>query len=202
MSKQNEKSREYVIAKQLRERAQFYECVRKNNYTDLKLGKNGTYDWSQETYNIKKGSKPCPNDCKYCYIKAMNIRMKKEVDELEDVDGIDDIEDGHNLKCESVPQKVNKNWRTANEMTKKYIMMPSSHDIFDNNVKDICVVTNKMVNAGHDGLIVTKARMSCIRFMIDYFRNVVKNEEFGKVMLHYLKNDLNVSNCYTIKDIM
>lgn len=175
----NTKSREFILQKQLCERESFYECVRKDDFSQLPIEKKGHYDWTKETYNIKKGNKPCPNDCKYCYIKAMNIRMKKEVEE------VGDIENAHEMKCESAPQKVNKTWRKADSAEKKYIMMPSSHDIFNDNVEDICIVANKMIIAGHDVLIVTKARLSCINFMVNYFKQHPRNEEIIKQHIEF-----------------
>lgn len=152
------------------DREQFYKCLKIGNYDIMKLAKSGTYDWSASTYNIKKGSVRCPNDCKYCYIKTIDMRFKRNVDFVIDIE---------NLVCDSEPKKVTKQWRKVTDANSKYIMMPSSHDIFDNNVNDICVVSHKMIDAGHDVLLVSKPRLSCIDYIIDYFKRT-PDEQFAQ----------------------
>ena len=164
----NKNSKTYILKKIADERTQFYECLRTCVYT-MTMAKSGTFDWSSSTYNLKKGTVACPNDCKYCYIKTIDRRFKRNADFVIDIE---------NLVCDTEPKKVTKNWRKVTDANSKYIMMPSSHDIFDNNVHDICVVTEKMIDAGHDVLLVSKPRLSCIRYIINYFDT--PKSEFAK----------------------
>ena len=37
--------------------------------------KTHMWDWAHTSYNIMESKHECPNACKYCYVKSINIRF-------------------------------------------------------------------------------------------------------------------------------
>lgn len=108
------------------------------------------HQWSSYSYNFIASKKTCRNDCFYCYMKPMRSRMKKTMDDIEDL-----------FVCNK--EKVDKGWRESNDETKRVYMFPSSHDIFPENVDDYITIAKKMLEAGNKIICVTKPRIKCIK---------------------------------------
>ncbi len=102
----------------------------------------GTKEWASSNVNIQSG---CPNDCRYCYAKAMAIRHKR---------------------------KTRENWKEPeirlHDVKKGYskfngtIMFPSTHDITQENLSECIEVLGKMLGARNRLLIVSKPDPDCI----------------------------------------
>ena len=75
----------------------------------------GTSQWSDAIYNILTKDSNCSNDCVYCYMKRIRHNLL----------GVD-IE---NLVMDVDSKKVKKGWFKTKKP--KYIMFPTSHDIFE-----------------------------------------------------------------------
>lgn len=102
----------------------------------------GTKEWASSTVNIQVG---CPNDCKYCYAKAMAIRHKRKTRE--------------NWKDPEIQvAKVNKGFAKR----KGTIMFPTTHDITTENLTECITVLRSMLKAGNRVLIVSKPDPECI----------------------------------------
>lgn len=102
----------------------------------------GTKEWASSNVNIQSG---CPNDCKYCYAKAMGIRHKRKTRE--------------NWKEPEIRlHDVNKGFSKRNGT----IMFPTSHDITKDNLRECVTVLKKMLGAGNQVLIVSKPDPDCI----------------------------------------
>ena len=115
--------------------------------------------WSEHIYNIIATSSQCPNNCRYCYMKKIKTRFFK-------TPAPSDIEDGTVPIAVANRTRVNKKWTTCNRLTQtavsaKLIMFPSSHDIVPELLDDYLSVALKILNAGHDLMIVSKPRMDC-----------------------------------------
>ena len=116
----------------------------------------GTKEWATSTVNIQNG---CPNDCRYCYAKAMAIRHKRKTRE--------------NWKEPEIRlHSVNKGYAKRNGT----IMFPSSHDISSDNSEECIAVLRKILDAGNRVLIVSKPDPDCILelcFELEAFRDQI-----------------------------
>ncbi|VGO13888.1 hypothetical protein PDESU_02445 [Pontiella desulfatans] len=102
----------------------------------------GTKEWASSNVNIQSG---CPNDCKYCYAKAMAIRHKRKTRE--------------NWKKPVIQmEKVNKGFAKR----KGTIMFPTTHDITMENLDECITVLRSMLKVGNQMLIVSKSDPDCI----------------------------------------
>jgi DNA repair photolyase len=116
--------------------------------------REGTSQWSDQSYNILTKDSNCWNNCPYCYMKRIRQNFFKT-----------DIED---LKMVVDTKKVSKGWLRTK--TQKYIMFPTSHDIFEEFIDQYITVVKKIVGAGHYLLIVTKPRLACVQRLIEELR--------------------------------
>lgn len=108
----------------------------------------GTKEWAGSNINIARG---CPNGCKYCYAKSKIKRFNKDIT-------------AEDLRIEVInKQKINKGYRKR----KDRIMMPSSHDITRTNLDSILVVSEKILKAKNQLLMVSKPNFFCIKEICD-----------------------------------
>ena len=117
--------------------------------------RTGGWQWADKgrSFNIMNSKSACPNDCTYCYVKPMNLRFHRPVE-------VADIED-----FQLHDKRVTKNWAKAKE---PYLyMFPSSHDIFPSMVDSYISVVKKMLQAGHDLMLVSKPRKECMVKIMD-----------------------------------
>jgi DNA repair photolyase len=111
----------------------------------------GTKEWADLSANCSDG---CENDCKYCYAKEMAIRFGRRTPE---------------------------NWKEVRPTFKKMskairhsparVMFPTTHDILESNINECVRAIGKLLDAGHDILIVSKPRINCIIRICDEFKN-------------------------------
>lgn len=106
--------------------------------------------WSEHVWNIVTATSQCPNKCRYCYMTTIRQHFFN-------VEPTQDIED-----MQITAKAIAKNWRKAKENDKKMFMTPSSHDIVPYILQDYIISLRKILEAGHDLLIVSKPRMDCI----------------------------------------
>ncbi len=104
--------------------------------------------WTHATYNIMQSNYACKNDCVYCYVKPMNIRFGRDIEDIEEFFRVAD-------------NKVSKKW--GNPKIQMRYMFPSTHDIFPEMVDDYITVAKNIMGAGHSLLCVTKPRLDCIK---------------------------------------
>lgn len=104
-----------------------------------------------QIHNILTKESNCLNDCTYCYMK----RLKSKFFNV-------DIE---NLVMIVDQKKVKKLWKSKRQ---RYIMFPSSHDIFPDYVADYARACINILKNGHNLLIVTKPRIECVKFLVDH----------------------------------
>lgn len=104
---------------------------------------SGTGEWAAHNVNIQAG---CENDCRYCYAKCMAIRFNRSTP-----------------KSWAHPV-INKAAIDKHYGKKKgTIMIPTTHDITEENVDHCLAVLNKMLSAGNNLLIVSKPHKAVIR---------------------------------------
>jgi hypothetical protein len=104
--------------------------------------------WSEHVFNIMDIGSPCPNDCRYCYMKTLRARFfsTQEMRAIED--------------APKVHKRASKKWRS--NASKKLFMFPSSHDIVPAILGDYIKSARCMLAAGHSLMLVSKPRMDCI----------------------------------------
>lgn len=110
----------------------------------------GTREWAVKTANCIEG---CANNCTYCYAKSMAIRFRRRTPETwaREVPRLDWIEKA----CRGQPCRV---------------MFPSTHDITPANIDTCLAAIGRLLDYGHELLIVTKAHSECMRRMVREFR--------------------------------
>lgn len=102
------------------------------------MSTKGTKEWAEKNINISYG---CSNNCKYCYAKRMALRFER-------------IKNEDEWKTMRPNKKaIDRNYKK----TSKRIMFPTSHDITEENINDYIIVLKKLLEAGNNILIVTKA---------------------------------------------
>lgn len=104
---------------------------------------HGTGEWAAHNVNFQSG---CHNRCSYCYASAMAIRFGRKTPKTWETPEID-------------LEKVNRKY---GKMSGR-IMMPTSHDLDDQNIEAYLTVLKKLLVAGNEVLIVSKPRLDCIR---------------------------------------
>ena len=121
----------------------------------------GTRQWSDATVNCAKG---CKNGCRYCYARKLALR-RNQIEEAADWENMTVSKTAY---TKSFPRK------------NRTIMFPSSHDIIDvGNVKQACVDTlTKLLDRGHQVIVVTKPRPAIITEMTETFKKYVDQLEF------------------------
>ncbi len=103
----------------------------------------GTKEWSDISANCLDG---CDHNCKYCYAKAGAIKSQRRIAE---------------------------NWTDTKPAFKKLsratktqpckVMFPTTHDILPEHL-DVCIrAITKLLDAGHELLIVSKPHFECIK---------------------------------------
>lgn len=102
---------------------------------------NGAYEYGAETFNVYVG---CENDCVYCYAKAYAVVKKPSLKEK-----------WTEMELNKSHLKKIKNWGT--------VMIPSTHDIFPENVEKMIETFLKLLKVGNKLMITTKPRFECIK---------------------------------------
>jgi len=118
---------------------------------DIKDGNQvfGTAEWASRTVNYISG---CSHDCKYCYAKSMAIRFKRKAPRTWKIEEV-------NLK------KLNNSFKKKNG----YTMFPSSHDITPENLDYSLEFLERLLNDGHQVLVVTKPHLLVVETICDKF---------------------------------
>jgi len=109
----------------------------------------GTKEWSDISSNCQDG---CENDCKYCYAKASAVSGGRRT-----------VEDWK----ENRPafRKMSK----AVRHSPCKVMFPTTHDIVPDNLELCSKAIQKLLDAGHELLIVSKPHFECIEYICDRF---------------------------------
>lgn len=111
----------------------------------------GTKEWADISSNCSDG---CENDCKYCYAKEIAIRFGRRTPE--------------NWKeVRPTFKKMSKALRHAPAK----VMFPTTHDILPSNLEECVRAIRKILDAGHDLLIVSKPRIECIKRLCHEFKS-------------------------------
>lgn len=106
--------------------------------------KTGTREWAGDTVNFQIG---CPNGCRYCYARYNAV-------------------EGRFKYCK--PNEWNEPRINHKKVDKNYgkykdgVMIPSTHDITDENVNECIIVIKSLLRASNKVLIVSKPRWSCV----------------------------------------
>jgi len=141
----------------------------KKEFSNIKENVSQLWEWVDEgcSYNFIAPNCVCPNDCKYCYVKAIKKRV-----------GIVELEQPTEEKLifASNEAKVNKKWKPAK--VGKVYMIPSSHDIFPENVDNYCMVAKNCISAHNSVLCVSKPRLGCIMKICDKMKPYKDNFRF------------------------
>ena len=109
------------------------------------MGRTGTREWSDHSENVCVG---CSNNCRYCYAKANAIRFKRRRPD--------------NWSTEIIVGKLKKYAKR-----KGRTMLPTTHDITDGTEVAVLDAVNGLLLAGNSILIVSKPRLSTIRFICE-----------------------------------
>lgn len=116
----------------------------------------GVFEWADHKVNFLTG---CQHDCKYCFSKAMQCRMKR-------------------IKPEQWKNPVIRKKDLNQKFTKKdgIFMFPTSHDIHPDNLIRSLWFLGKLLKAGNNVLIVSKPHVECIdelTFQLAHFRDQI-----------------------------
>lgn len=109
--------------------------------------RTGVGEWADASINCMWG---CPNNCRYCYARAMAARVKRI--------------DPANWK-EETPRKFPRIPRKGSGR----VMFPSSHDITPGNIDYSVEMIRQLIEANRNVLIVSKPRPECIAVICDEF---------------------------------
>ena len=160
----------------LRER--FYKVVdrvaTREDLNFLKASGFGTEQWSDNSFNFMNTNKICQNVCLYCYIGGISnhygrVQLKDIINDYEK-DGIEIVSDGcpitgqerRNRRMEFTidPEKAATTW--GKKGRRKLWMSPTAHDIFPENVDAAISAWKRLLDAGHQLIIVSKPLLPCI----------------------------------------
>lgn len=108
----------------------------------------GTRELSDKSYNWEKY---CRNNCwRYCYACSNAERYNQIKDRKE-----------WGLSPVKHVKKINKGWqKVKSDADRKRIMIPTTHDLHDDNVDDFLTIAKKILKAGHLLLVTSKMRLS------------------------------------------
>lgn len=124
-----------------------------NSVSPLPRTKTGTHEWADETRNLFIG---CRHDCRYCFARANALRfgLIKSVEQWKEM-------------------RLNK--RVESDLTRKKpvrlfeqprrIMVPSTHDIFENHLDIVTPFLTSLLADKHMLLIVTKPRHEVVKHL-------------------------------------
>jgi len=118
----------------------------------------GTKEWADWNLNLFKG---CSNNCKYCYAKFMAKRFER----------IKTLEEW------SIPIINNKILHQKFRKRKGRGMFPTAHDITPQTYIPYVVVLQRLLRAGNEVLITTKANFNLIKMLcgqIIFYSNQVQ----------------------------
>lgn len=104
--------------------------------------KFGTKEWSDISKNISKG---CEHGCLYCYARDMALQHGR----------ISKAEEWENME-------VNEASLSSLPRQKGVVMFPTTHDITPSILEQSLLVLTRLLNAGRQVLLVSKAHLSCI----------------------------------------
>lgn len=102
----------------------------------------GTKEWAEISANCCDG---CEHDCKYCYAKENAVRFRRRT--------VDDWKEN---------RPTFKKMSRALRHNPCRVMFPSTHDIVPENLEVCMRAIRKLLDAGHDLLIVSKPHIGCI----------------------------------------
>jgi DNA repair photolyase len=103
----------------------------------------GTKEWSDISANCQDG---CEHDCAYCYAKATAVNSGRRT--------VDDWKEN---------RPAFRKMKKAVKHSPCKVMFPTTHDILPENI-DLCIkAIGKLLEAGHELLIVSKPHLQCIK---------------------------------------
>ena len=111
---------------------------------------SGTKEWAASNLNLKQTG--CENNCQYCYAQAMAIQYKRATPE------------SWSKPVVKGQPKFGKRVGT--------IMMPTTHDITENNVDAFIEMMTKALELGNNVLIVSKPRLAVIAKVLEATANI------------------------------
>lgn len=107
-------------------------------------------EWAEKYANLISG---CAHDCKYCYAKASAVLYKQKT------------QDDWKNEVIKNPYLLKKKFQKR----KHVLMIPSSHDITPQHLKENMVFLYSFLDSGNKVLIVTKPHFNCIKAICDVF---------------------------------
>lgn len=140
--------------------------INKKEYKKQAKEYTGQWCWGETSYNIRASGIGCKHQCKYCYVGPLENRYGRENKPV-DIEALFPLDE----------DKVEKNWRKSNDP--KVYFFPSTHDIFFENVKSYVSVCEKIINAGHSVMFVTKPT---IRMINEFISNVNASQYKAKLI--------------------
>jgi len=110
---------------------------------------SGTKEWAKKNANVVAG---CAHDCHYCYAKSMAIRFGRKTPKTWHIEKPkpEQIE----AVCSGKPCRV---------------MFPTTHDITPKTLAVCLKAIRKLLEYGHEVLIVTKPHLECIQAICSEF---------------------------------
>jgi len=107
----------------------------------------GTQEWATHNENLISG---CSHDCKYCYAKAISVRMKRKTPENWHVEEVNS-------------KKLTKAFRKRDGK----VMFPTTHDITPEHIDECIYFLGNILKPGNDVLVVSKPHLECIKKICD-----------------------------------
>lgn len=109
----------------------------------------GVSEWADYSYNIGSG---CMNDCRYCYAHEISTKF--------------------GLQLPGVPwaQETVKEYKAdISHSVDGIVMFPTMHDISENYLPTYLETLGNLLDSGNAVVIVTKARLACVRAICEAF---------------------------------
>lgn len=114
-------------------------------------GVSGTKEWSTKSDNFQTG---CKNNCRECFAAEVGHRR-----------GYKDREDWENAVIRD------KDVRKGRKKNRGTVMLPTTHDVDEDNIEQFIIVLRKHMEVGNDVLIVSKPRLACIKRICAEFKD-------------------------------
>lgn len=126
---------------------------------DMYENVTGAREWSDASFNFCSG---CINGCKGCWASKL-AENRGQVERCQWAD--------MNIKPYDIPTMAGKieYWKrqTVSKVCDGWLMFPSTHDIFSENIDIYLVILKKLVQAGQQVLVVTKSRKDCMSRLLE-----------------------------------
>ena len=136
----------------------------------MKDTKTGAREWSDHSFNVQTG---CEYGCRYCYACANAVRFKRVKDYAE----------------WTQPRLLPERLEQAGRLRKGRIMFPTAHDITPANVELCREALRRMLAAGNEVLVVSKADPLCMATLMPLLRQYREQVEV-RVTVGWLHSNL------------